>query len=73
MTKRHQIKLIHEGDFVAQVDVELIYTDEGWSPYLSLDDARKLDDVREALREGNFKAASQSARIYKLTPISLAA
>jgi hypothetical protein len=73
MTKRHQVKLIHEGDFVAQVEVELIYTDEGWSPYLSLDDARKLDDVREALREGNLKVASQSARIYKLTPISLAA
>ncbi len=72
MTKRHQVKHIHEGDFVAQVDVELIYTDEGWSPYLSVDDALKLDDVREALREGNLKAVSQLARIYKLTPVSLA-
>ena len=73
MTKRRQVKLIQEGDFVAQVDVELIYSDEGWSPYLSLADAQKLDDVREALRAGNLKAASQSARIYRLTPVSLAA
>ena len=29
----------------------LIYTDEGWSPYLSVDDAQKLDDIKEALRK----------------------
>jgi hypothetical protein len=73
MNKRRQVKLIHEGEFVAQVDVELIYTDEGWSPYLSFDDARKLDEVREALRKGDLKVASQSARVYKLTPVTLAA
>ncbi len=52
MRKKNQTKLIHEGAYVAEVDIELIYTDEGWSPYLSLDDARKLDDVREELRRG---------------------
>jgi hypothetical protein len=26
--------------------------DKGWSPYLSLDDAQKLDDVRSALLKG---------------------
>ena len=31
MTKRRQVKHIYEGDFVAQVDVDIIYTDEGWS------------------------------------------
>ena len=73
MTKRHQVKLVHEGEFIAQVDVEIIYTDEGWSPYLSLDDAQKLDDVRAALRRGDLETAAQLARIYKLTPISAAA
>jgi hypothetical protein len=74
MTKRRQVKLIQEGEFVAQVDVEFIYTGEGWSPYLSLDDARKLDDVRESLRRGDFKAATaQSARIFRLTPVAIAA
>jgi hypothetical protein len=73
MTKRSQVKLIHEGDIVAQVDIELIYTAEGWSPYLSLEDARKLDHVRESLRRGDVKAAAQSARIFRLTPVAIAA
>ena len=71
MRKKQQTKLVHEGDYVAEIDVELIYTDEGWSPYLSLDDAQKLDDVREALRKGDLKTASQQARVYSLTRIAL--
>ena len=70
MTKRKQSKLVQEGQYVAEVDIELIYTDEGWSPYLSLDDALKLDDVREALRQGNIAAAAQLARVFKLTPVT---
>jgi len=69
--KKHHTKLVHEGDYAAEIDVELIYTEEGWSPYLSLDDAQKLDDVREALRRGDLKAASEHARVYSLTPIAL--
>jgi len=71
MRKKLQKKLVHEGEYVAEVDIEFIYTDEGWSPYLSLDDAQKLDDVRDALRKGDLKRASQHARIYSLTPIAL--
>jgi hypothetical protein len=69
--KKQHTKLVHEGDYVAEIDVELIYTDEGWSPYMSLDDAQKLDDVREALRKGDLKTASQQARVYSLTRIAL--
>ena len=71
MKRRHHIKLVHEGDYVAEVDIELIYTDEGWSPYLSLEDAQKLDDIREALRKGDLRRAVQHARVYTLTPIAL--
>ena len=53
------------------MDVELIYTDEGWSPYLSLEDAYKLDDVREALRQGDVRSASRLAKVYTLTPVSV--
>ena len=49
MRKRHQTKLVHEGQYVAEVDVELVDTGDGWSPYLSLEDAYKLDDVREVV------------------------
>jgi hypothetical protein len=71
MRKRHHTKLIHEGDYVAKVDVELIDADAGWPPYLSVDDARKLDDVRDALRRGDLKAASRFAHIYTLTPVAV--
>jgi hypothetical protein len=71
MNKRNQIKYIHEGHYVAEVDVELIDSEEGWSPYLSLDEAMKLDEVRTALRRGDVKSASRSARIYTMTPVAL--
>ena len=71
MRKRLHTKLIHEGQYVAEVDVELIETDEGWSPYLSLDDAYKLDDVRAALRRGDLESATRLARVFSLTPVSL--
>jgi hypothetical protein len=41
---------------------------DGWSPYLTLEDAYKLEDVREALRKGEFDTACRFARLYKLTP-----
>ena len=70
MERRPYVKLVHEGKYVAEIDVELIDTDEGWSPYLSLEDAHKLDDVREALRRGDVKSAAQLARGYTLTPVA---
>jgi hypothetical protein len=68
-TKRHT-KFVREGKYAAEVDVELIEEGNGWSPYLSLDDARKLDEVREALRRGDIEAASRRARVFSLTPVS---
>lgn len=57
MNKRQKTKLVHEGQYVAEVDVEVIEDETGWSPYLSLEDAYKLDDVRNALRRGDIKSA----------------
>jgi len=71
LRKRRFTKLLHEGEYVAEVDIELLYEDEGWSPYLSLEDAQKLDDVREALRRGDLKTATLNARVYSLTRIAL--
>jgi hypothetical protein len=63
-------KLIHEGEYAAEVEVELIENEEGWSPYLSLDDAEKLDRVREALRQGDIRAATELTQVYRLVPLS---
>lgn len=69
MNARRHTKFVREGSYAAEVDVELIEEDHGWSPYLSLDDARKLDDVRQALRRGDIQAASRLARVFSLTPV----
>ena len=69
MNARRHTKFVREGAYAAEVTVELIEEDNGWSPYLSLDDARKLDDVREALRRGDLEAASRLARVFNLTPV----
>lgn len=64
-------KLVHEGSYVAEVEVNLVDADEGWSPYLSVEDAYKLDDVREALRRGDIAAAARQSRVYTLTPVAI--
>ena len=40
MIEKKKIKLIHEGRYAAEVEVELIDDDTGWAPYLSVGDAR---------------------------------
>jgi hypothetical protein len=67
---RTKIELIRDGKYVAEVSVELIEEEGGWSPYLSLDDAKKLEAVRLALREGNIAEASKYGRVFELTQIS---
>jgi len=70
MNKRRHTKLVREGAYAAEVEVELIDAEGGWAPYLSLDDAHKLDEVREALRRGDIRTASRLARVFTLTPLS---
>lgn len=71
VTTRSSKRLVREGDLVAEVEVQLLEGEGGWAPYLSLDDAYKLDDVREALRLGDITRAAQlAARVYRLTPVA---
>ncbi len=69
MKKVIRTKFIHEGEYAAEVEVELSETDDEWSPYLSVEEAYKLDDVREALRRGDLRVAARHARIFSLTPV----
>jgi hypothetical protein len=43
VTLRRKTKYIHEGQFVAEVEVEVIEDESSWSPYLSVTDATRLD------------------------------
>lgn len=70
MKQRKKLKYVHEGQYVAEVDVELLEDVTGWSPYLSLEDAYKLDDVRDALRRRDLESAAKYGRIYELRPVA---
>jgi hypothetical protein len=68
--KRQTTKFIHVGRYAAEVSIELIEEEGGWSPYLSPEDATKLDAVRKALENGDVKAAAKYGRVFELLPIS---
>jgi hypothetical protein len=63
-------RLVQEGEYVAEVEITLINEEGGWSPYLSLEDAYRLDDAREALGSGDLEAAAKIGRVFKLTPVA---
>lgn len=71
MNKRRHTKIVREAQYIAEVEVELVETGEGWSPYLSVEDAYRLDDVRAALRRGDLKAATLLGRIFTLAPVTI--
>lgn len=70
MIVRPTSRLVRGGEFVAEIDVELVDGDGGWTPYLRLEDACKLDDVRDALSAGDIERAFRIAdRVYRLVPL----
>lgn len=70
MKQRKKSKYVHEGQYVAEVEVTLIEDETGWSPYISLADAYKLDDVRDALRRRDLASATKLGRVYELRPVA---
>lgn len=66
----HATELVREGRYLAEVPVTLIETGSEWSPYFSLEDAERLDEVRLALRRGDVKAAARLGTVYELTPVA---
>ena len=71
MRKRKITKLICEGQYIVEVEIELLNDDQGWSPYISLQDAQRLDEIMEALQEGDLKQVNKLAKVYSLTPVTL--
>jgi hypothetical protein len=66
---RQRTKFIHEGKYAAEVMIESIEYDPARWPYLSPEDARKLDTVRLALQRGDFAEAAKHGRVFELTPV----
>lgn len=70
MKTRQTVKLVREGKYAAEVPVELVEDETAWSPYLSVEDAMKLDMVRKALRAGDVAAPARHSRVFELLPVS---
>ena len=68
--KRKTVELIREANYIAEVPVELIEDETGWSPYFSLEEAQKLDAVRLALRRRDVQAAAKYERVFELTRVA---
>lgn len=72
--KREQVtRLVEDSGYVAKVLVTLIYDaddETGWGPYLSAEDALKLDDVRQALRRGDIAAAAHHGEVFELNKVA---
>jgi hypothetical protein len=64
-------KMIHVGDYVAEVDVAIEESSDDWAPYISLQDALRVDDVREALQRGDIAAASKEASVFEIFPVQM--
>jgi len=71
MTTQKKTKYVHEGKYVAEVEVDLIIGDDEWSPHLSVKDAYKLDDVRAALSRGDINVAAKNARVFEMLPVAV--
>jgi len=69
-TTRKRTKIIHEGEYAAEVPVELIEDDTAWSPYLTPEDVHKLDTVRLALKRGDIAEAAKYGRVFELIPVA---
>jgi hypothetical protein len=67
---RRRLEFIREGKYAAEVEIELHYSDDSWSPTMSADDARKLETVMLALRAGNIAEAAKYGRVFELTPVA---
>ena len=67
---RQTVKLVREGAYAAEVDVRLMDDEAGWPPYLSLQDAQKLDAMRRALRSDDLDSATKLGRVFRLLPVS---
>jgi len=68
--EKNRTKLIHEGDYVAKIEIVIEQSDGPWGPYVSPDEAMKLDAVRIALRKNDIEAAAKYGKVYRLSLVA---
>ena len=63
-------EIVHEGRYMAEVDIRCEDDGSPWSPVVVKEDEFKTDRVRAALRRGDVAAAAKEAKVYELTPLA---
>lgn len=66
MTETRTVEFVQAGAYAAEVPIDLIEDELGWSPRMSLADAEKLEAVRLALKRGNVATAAKHGRVFEL-------
>ncbi len=67
---RKATKLVREGKYAAEVPIELFYGEEFWSPTMSAEEVRKLENARLALQRGDIAEASKYGQVFELRLIA---
>lgn len=60
------LQMVREGDLAVEVSVSLDDAAGSWGLSANLDQVRKLDRAREALRRGDLVAAAREGRVCRL-------
>ncbi len=63
-------KRIRHGNLLAEVLVARISDDNSWGPYVSLEDVRKLERVKSALKRGDAEAAAIDAKVFEVMALA---
>lgn len=67
--KQSKLKLIHEGHYLAKVYIEAEQTEAPWGPYVTPEEAGKIDALRLALRRNDIATAARYGTVYRLTQV----
>ena len=67
---KQKTKLIHEGDYVAVVQVKTLEPAPGWESCIPLAEAIRLDEARAALKTGNLREAAKYGQVFRLVPLA---
>lgn len=71
MAKRTQTQLLHVGDYMAKLEIELEEEPEAWGPHVAPEALRRVDSVRAALKRGDVEAASKLAEVYEVRKLAV--
>lgn len=66
MANRTQTQLLHVGNYMAKLEIELEDEPEAWGPHVAPEVLERIDTVRAALRQGDIDTASEYAEIYSV-------